>query len=95
MNADKLIKEVYKDRELYDVYVAVENAWVLPLDILAMATILTGNLADCMELLEAYDDTDNDKFEDALIDFVSRGRADITDFYHDELDWDYISNITL
>ena len=93
MNTDNLIKEVHRNKVLFDLYVAIKNVYILPLDILAMATILTGNLEDCHELLETYEDYD--KFEDALIDWVSLSNVDITDFYHDELDWDYISKITL
>ena len=95
MDTNKLIVECHSDKVLFDVYVAVKNVWVLPLEILAMSTILTGNLEDCQDLLEEYEGNDYEKFEDCLIDWVSRSRADITDFYHSELDWDYISEIAL
>jgi len=95
MNTDNLIKEVHNDKVLYDIYVATTNAWFLPVNIIAMTTILTGNLEDCMELLENWDGGDYEKYEDLLIDWSHRNRISIGDLYHEELDWDYIADIEL
>lgn len=83
----KYVDMALSDRESYNTFNALRRMWKISDEIIAVVTLIIGDLNDCDDLLQMYDEYESDNsehpLEDAILDYFRNDEWQIPDFMHD------------